>query len=339
MGTLDAHLIAFDAKDGKVLWDKEVADPAFGYSITHAPLIIGDNVIVGVSGGEYGIRGNVTAYNAMTGDQVWRWYSIPAPKGDSTFDDKAPNGWFGTWAPKAEGRRPAPGPRPRRRATAPSTPTPGRRGGGGVWMTPAYDKESNTHLPGRGQSVARPRRQHPPGRQPLHRLRRRHRRHLGQDQVVLPDGAARRLGPRRRVAAGRRDRRAARRWWCTPARPAGCTCSTPRPASWSARATPSCRRRTCSPCRPTRAPACCPAPTAARSGRRSRSIPTLSYAFVAALHQPMNYIVHTAPVREGPPLARLRLRGDPGRGAVRPLLRGRPQDRQDRLAEQGGRSR
>ena len=59
--------------DGKVLWDKEVADPAAGYSITHAPLIIGDNVIVGVSGGEYGIRGHVTAYNAMTGDQVWRW--------------------------------------------------------------------------------------------------------------------------------------------------------------------------------------------------------------------------------------------------------------------------
>ena len=55
-------------------------------------------MIVGVSGGEYGIRGHVTAYNAMTGDQVWRWYSIPAPKGDPTFDDKAPNGWLGTWA-------------------------------------------------------------------------------------------------------------------------------------------------------------------------------------------------------------------------------------------------
>ena len=74
MGTLDAHLVALDAKSGKVLWDKEVADPTYGYSITHAPLIVGDNVIVGVSGGEYGIRGHVTAYNAMTGDQVWRWY-------------------------------------------------------------------------------------------------------------------------------------------------------------------------------------------------------------------------------------------------------------------------
>ena len=108
MGTLDAHLVALDAKTGEVLWDKEVADPAFGYSITHAPLVVGDNVIVGVSGGEYGIRGHVTAYNAGSGEQVWRWYSIPAPKGDPTFDDKAPNGWWGTWATEGRGGRPAP---------------------------------------------------------------------------------------------------------------------------------------------------------------------------------------------------------------------------------------
>jgi PQQ-dependent dehydrogenase (methanol/ethanol family) len=142
MGTLDAHLIAFNAADGKVLWDKEVADPAFGYSITHAPLIIGDNVIVGVSGGEYGIRGNVTAYNAMTGDQVWRWYSIPAPKGDSTFDDKAPNGWFGTWAPKAEDadlHRDL----TKEKGDSAKFADAWKVGGGGVWMTPAYDKESN----------------------------------------------------------------------------------------------------------------------------------------------------------------------------------------------------
>ena len=126
MGTLDAHLVALDAKDGKVLWDKEVADPAFGYSITHAPLIIGDNVIVGVSGGEYGIRGHVTAYNAMTGEQVWRWYSIPAPKGDPTFDDKAPNGWFGTWATARPTAPTCIATSPRRRPTAPSTPTAGR---------------------------------------------------------------------------------------------------------------------------------------------------------------------------------------------------------------------
>jgi alcohol dehydrogenase (cytochrome c) len=143
MGTLDAHLVALDAKTGKVLWDKEVADPAMGYSITHAPLIIGDNVIVGVSGGEYGIRGHVTAYNAMSGDQVWRWYSIPAPKGDPTFDEKAPNGWWGTWAPKAETndlhRDIA-----KEKADSAKYADAWTRGGGGVWTTPAYDKDLNS---------------------------------------------------------------------------------------------------------------------------------------------------------------------------------------------------
>ena len=142
MGTLDAHLVALDAKTGKVLWDKEVADAAFGYSITHAPLIIGDNVIVGVSGGEYGIRGHVTAYNAMSGDQVWRWYSIPAPKGDPTFDDKAPNGWWGTWATKAEQsdlhRDIA-----KEKADSAKYADAWKVGGGGVWTTPAYDKGLN----------------------------------------------------------------------------------------------------------------------------------------------------------------------------------------------------
>jgi glucose dehydrogenase len=143
MGTLDAHLVALDGKTGAVLWDKEVADPSFGYSITHAPLVVGDNIIVGVSGGEYGIRGHVTAYSAVSGDQVWRWYSIPAPKGDPTFDDKAPNGWWGTWAPKAEDadlhRDIA-----KEKADSAKYADAWQRGGGGVWMTPAYDKESNS---------------------------------------------------------------------------------------------------------------------------------------------------------------------------------------------------
>ena len=117
--------------------------PTFGYSITHAPLVVGNNVIVGVSGGEYGIRGHVTAYDAGSGEQVWRWYSIPAPKGDPTFDDKAPNGWFGTWATKAEDadlhRDIA-----KEKADSAKYADAWQRGGGGVWMTPAYDKGSNT---------------------------------------------------------------------------------------------------------------------------------------------------------------------------------------------------
>jgi alcohol dehydrogenase (cytochrome c) len=144
MGTLDARLVALDAKTGKVLWDKEVADPAFGYSITHAPLVLGDNVIVGVSGGEYGIRGHVTAYNAMSGEQVWRWYSIPAPQGDPTFDDKAPNGWFGTWTPTTPEGTNLHRDIAKEKADSAKFADSWQRGGGGVWMTPAYDKESNT---------------------------------------------------------------------------------------------------------------------------------------------------------------------------------------------------
>jgi alcohol dehydrogenase (cytochrome c) len=142
-GTLDARLIALDSKTGKLKWDIEVADPTAGYSITHAPLIVGPNVIVGVSGGEYGIRGHVTAYNAKTGEQAWRWYSIPAPKGDPTFDDKAPNGWWGTWATKAEAsdlhRDIA-----KEKTDSAKYADAWKTGGGGVWMTPAYDKDLNS---------------------------------------------------------------------------------------------------------------------------------------------------------------------------------------------------
>jgi len=79
MGTLDAHLIAIDAKNGKPLWDVAVADVKLAYSITHAPLVIKDKVIVGVGGGEYGIRGFVAAFDAKTGKELWRFYTIPGP--------------------------------------------------------------------------------------------------------------------------------------------------------------------------------------------------------------------------------------------------------------------
>jgi PQQ-dependent dehydrogenase (methanol/ethanol family) len=144
MGTLDAHLVALDAKTGAVLWDKEVADPTFGYSITHAPLVVGDNIIVGVSGGEYGIRGHVTAYSAGSGEQVWRWYSVPAPQGDPTFDEKAPNGWFGTWTPTTPEGVNLNRDIAKEKADSAKHADAWQRGGGGVWMTPAYDKASNT---------------------------------------------------------------------------------------------------------------------------------------------------------------------------------------------------
>ena len=69
MGTLDAQLIAIDAKTGKAIWKTAVAKTTDGYSITHAPLVVKDKVIVGVGGGEYGIRGFIAAYNVTSGKE------------------------------------------------------------------------------------------------------------------------------------------------------------------------------------------------------------------------------------------------------------------------------
>src|SRR2546423_15665259 len=79
LGTLDAHIIALDAKTGSVVWDATSADYRNGYSITLAPLVIKNLVLIGVSGGEYGIRGFIDAYDAATGERKWRFYTIPGP--------------------------------------------------------------------------------------------------------------------------------------------------------------------------------------------------------------------------------------------------------------------
>jgi alcohol dehydrogenase (cytochrome c) len=79
VGTLDAHLVALDAKTGVVRWDATVADNAQGYAITSAPLAIGGKIIMGISGGEAGIRGFLDAYDSRTGDRLWRSYTIPGP--------------------------------------------------------------------------------------------------------------------------------------------------------------------------------------------------------------------------------------------------------------------
>ncbi|MGE3706932.1 MAG: PQQ-binding-like beta-propeller repeat protein, partial [Vicinamibacterales bacterium] len=79
MGTLDARLIAIDIKTGKAVWNVPVADVKLAYSITLSPLVIKDKVVVGVGGGEYGIRGFIAAYDAKTGQEAWRFYTIPGP--------------------------------------------------------------------------------------------------------------------------------------------------------------------------------------------------------------------------------------------------------------------
>src|SRR5271169_6757517 len=79
LGTLDAHVIALDAKTGNVIWDVPAADYKEGYSFTLAPLAVKNLVILGVSGGEYGIRGFIDAYDADTGQRKWRFYTVPGP--------------------------------------------------------------------------------------------------------------------------------------------------------------------------------------------------------------------------------------------------------------------
>src|SRR5579859_80131 len=79
LGTLDAHVIALDAKTGNVVWDVAAVDYTKGYSFTLAPLVIKNMVLVGISGGEYGIRGFIDAYDARTGQRKWRFYTVPAP--------------------------------------------------------------------------------------------------------------------------------------------------------------------------------------------------------------------------------------------------------------------
>ena len=137
VGTLDDHLVALNAKDGSVAWDIQIDDPAAGYSQTMAPLVADGKIIVGTSGAEYGIRGYMKAYNPADGKLLWTWYSIPAP-------GEAKNGWWGDWA-EAEpfgtklNRNIA-----QEKADSAKYADAWRRGGGSMWMTPAYDPATKT---------------------------------------------------------------------------------------------------------------------------------------------------------------------------------------------------
>ncbi|RHW39303.1 quinonprotein alcohol dehydrogenase [Lysinibacillus yapensis] len=100
-GLLDARLVALDQKTWEVVWETEVANWEEGYTITSTPLYYNGKVYTGVSGGEYGIRGRIMAYDAEYGHEVWRWYTIPAPgeeNGDTWPDDEHKN-WLHGGAP------------------------------------------------------------------------------------------------------------------------------------------------------------------------------------------------------------------------------------------------
>ena len=110
MATLDAHVIALDAKTGNVIWDVTAADYRQGYTFTVAPLALKNEVIVGVSGGEYGIRGFVDAYDAETGRRLWRFETVPGP-GKPGHETWAGDSW--------------------------------KTGGAPAWLTGSYDPELN----------------------------------------------------------------------------------------------------------------------------------------------------------------------------------------------------
>jgi len=110
MGTLDARLIALDRINGQPLWNAEVADVNLAYSVTMAPLVVKDKIIVGVGGGEYGIRGYVAAFDAETGEQAWKTYTIPGP-GELGHDSWEGDDW--------------------------------EHGGASVWITGSFDPELN----------------------------------------------------------------------------------------------------------------------------------------------------------------------------------------------------
>lgn len=105
-GSLDGYLVAINARDGKVIWQTQVAKSSEGYTMTGAPLVVKDSVIVGVAGGEFGIRGMLAAFDAATGQRRWKFDTIPGP-GEFGHETWNGNAW--------------------------------KTGGGATWVTGSYD--------------------------------------------------------------------------------------------------------------------------------------------------------------------------------------------------------
>jgi alcohol dehydrogenase (cytochrome c) len=102
METDNAHLLCLDAKSGHLLWDVAYTDGGKNYGATSAPLVVKDKVLVGTSGGDDGVRGFVAAYDARTGKEAWRFWTIPAPgeKGSESWPgDMYLHGCGTTWMP------------------------------------------------------------------------------------------------------------------------------------------------------------------------------------------------------------------------------------------------
>ena len=130
MGTLDAKLLALDAKTGKLVWETQIADPEKGYSETMAPTVANGKVLIGTNGGEYGVRGFVKAFDSETGKLLW------------TFNTTAENS-VGVWATHDATGRDMLRDIPSEKAALKKLGDPYKTLGGGVWQNPAVDMATN----------------------------------------------------------------------------------------------------------------------------------------------------------------------------------------------------
>ena len=119
LATVDAFLVALDARTGKVVWEKEVEDYLAGYYMTLAPLVVEGKIMIGVSGGEFGTRGFIQAFDADTGASLWKTYTVPAP-GEPGHDTWPGESW--------------------------------KRGGVPIWVTGSYDPASRLSYWGTGNA-------------------------------------------------------------------------------------------------------------------------------------------------------------------------------------------
>ena len=128
---VDGRLRALDIATGKIAWETRVSSANMAYTITMSPRVIkGGKVIVGVSGGEYGVRGFFDAYDAETGKQAWRFYTVPGDP-SKPFEQPVLADWAKTWDPKSEWWK--------------------LGGGGPVWGGIAYDPDDDILYVGTGQ--------------------------------------------------------------------------------------------------------------------------------------------------------------------------------------------
>jgi quinohemoprotein ethanol dehydrogenase len=135
VGTLDGYMVCLNAADGKEIWRKDsFTDRTKAYTITSPPQVAGNIVMIGNSGGEYGVRGYITAYDLNTGDQKWRFFIVPGDPA-KPYEHEEMKMAAATWDPKSSWET---------------------GGGGTVWGEAAYDPELNLLYVGTGNSTPYP---------------------------------------------------------------------------------------------------------------------------------------------------------------------------------------